>query len=179
VARLHNERTGYPTQKPEALLERIILASSNPGELVADFFCGSGTAAVVAARTGRRFIAVDGAWRAVHTTYTRLVEAGASPFTLQVEAQSAQIPESIGKSFPIHREGEISLEQDLLADLDYWEIDPAWDGQIFRSAAQATRPRKNSCICSQISLQPEQIQATALARLVKIDGSRRQHPIAR
>ena len=47
VARLHKERTGYPTQKPEALLERIILASSNPGDLVADFFCGSGTAAVV------------------------------------------------------------------------------------------------------------------------------------
>ena len=51
VARLHKERTGYPTQKPEALLERIILASSNPGDLVADFFCGSGTAAAVAAQT--------------------------------------------------------------------------------------------------------------------------------
>ncbi|MGW8249293.1 MAG: DNA methyltransferase, partial [Anaerolineales bacterium] len=47
VARLHNERTGYPTQKPEALLERIVLASSDPGDLVADFFCGSGTTAVL------------------------------------------------------------------------------------------------------------------------------------
>ena len=45
IARLHSERSGYPTQKPEALLERIILASSNPGDLVADFFCGSGTTA--------------------------------------------------------------------------------------------------------------------------------------
>jgi len=179
VARLHNERTGYPTQKPEALLARIILASSNPGEQVADFFCGSGTAAVVAARTGRRFIAVDGAWRAIHTTYTRLVEAGALPFTLQVEAQSARIPEFTGKSFPIQQEGEITIEQDLLADLDYWEIDPAWDGQVFRSAAQATRPRKNGCIRSQISLQPEQIQSTVLARLVKIDGSRTLHTVAR
>jgi len=57
VARLHNERTGYPTQKPEGLLERILLASSRPGDLVADFFCGSGTTALVAAKLGRQFIA--------------------------------------------------------------------------------------------------------------------------
>jgi site-specific DNA-methyltransferase (adenine-specific) len=177
VARLHNERTGYPTQKPEALLERILLASSNPGELVADFFCGSGTAAAAAAQAGRRFIAVDGAWRAVHTTYTRLVEAGAAPFTLQVDAQSARIPESTGKANPVQRGGEISLEQDLLAELDYWEIDPAWDGQVFRSTAQARRPHKKGQIRSAISLPPEQIQPSALARLVKIDGSRTQHPI--
>ncbi|RME07457.1 MAG: site-specific DNA-methyltransferase, partial [Anaerolineae bacterium] len=73
VARLHNERTGYPTQKPEALLERIIKASSNPGDLVADFFCGSGTTPVVAARLGRRFIAGDVQWRAIHTTRSRLI----------------------------------------------------------------------------------------------------------
>ncbi|MCK4742096.1 MAG: site-specific DNA-methyltransferase, partial [Anaerolineales bacterium] len=59
VARLHKERTGYPTQKPEALLERIILASSNPGDLVADFFSGSGTAVSVAARLKRRWLACD------------------------------------------------------------------------------------------------------------------------
>ncbi|HSA99134.1 MAG TPA: site-specific DNA-methyltransferase, partial [Anaerolineales bacterium] len=50
IARLHNERTGYPTQKPIALLERIVLASSNPGDVVADFFCGSGTTPFVAAQ---------------------------------------------------------------------------------------------------------------------------------
>jgi site-specific DNA-methyltransferase (adenine-specific) len=179
VARLHNERTGYPTQKPEALLERITRASSNPGELVADFFCGSGTAAVVAAQTGRRFIAVDGTWRAVHTTYTRLVEAEALPFTLQVEARSARIPESTGKPFSIQREGEINIEQNLLSDLDYWEIDPAWDGQVFRSADQATRPHKKGQIRSHISLQPEQVKPAALARLVKIDGSRTLHHLLR
>lgn len=53
------ERTGYPTQKPEKLLERIIAASSSPGELVLDFFAGSGTTGVVAKRLGRRFILVD------------------------------------------------------------------------------------------------------------------------
>jgi site-specific DNA-methyltransferase (adenine-specific) len=53
------ERTGYPTQKPLKLLERIVRASSNPGELVADFFGGSGTTAVAAAKLGRRYLYVD------------------------------------------------------------------------------------------------------------------------
>jgi site-specific DNA-methyltransferase (adenine-specific) len=54
-----SERTGYPTQKPLRLLERIVAASSNPGDLVADFFGGSGTTAVAAARLGRRHLLVD------------------------------------------------------------------------------------------------------------------------
>jgi len=53
------ERTGYPTQKPLRLLERIITASSCPGDLVADFFGGSGTTAVAAHRLGRRYLSVD------------------------------------------------------------------------------------------------------------------------
>ena len=53
------ERTGYPTQKPEALAERIIRASSNPGDLVCDPFAGSGTVGAVAARLGRRFLLID------------------------------------------------------------------------------------------------------------------------
>jgi len=53
------ERTGYPSQKPEALLERVIQASSQPGDLVADMFCGSGTALVVAQRLGRTWMGCD------------------------------------------------------------------------------------------------------------------------
>lgn len=53
------ERTGYPTQKPVALLRRIVAASSRPGDLVADFFAGSGTAGVAAVELGRRFLLVD------------------------------------------------------------------------------------------------------------------------
>ncbi len=87
VARLHNERTGYPTQKPEALLERILLASSHPGDLVADFFCGSGTFPLVASRHGRRFIACDGTWRAIHTTRARLVTMAHTPVALYCEAE--------------------------------------------------------------------------------------------
>jgi DNA modification methylase len=66
------QRTGWPTQKPERLLERIILATTRPGDLVADFFCGSGTTAAVAARLGRRWLAVDVAEEAVAITRARL-----------------------------------------------------------------------------------------------------------
>ena len=68
------ERIGYPTQKPIVLLERIIKASSNEGDLVADFFCGSGTTAAVAERLGRRWLASDLGKFAIHTTRKRMIE---------------------------------------------------------------------------------------------------------
>jgi DNA modification methylase len=67
------EGVGYPTQKPEALLQRIIKASSNEGDLVADFFCGSGTTAAVAEKMGRKWIATDLGKFAIHTTRKRLI----------------------------------------------------------------------------------------------------------
>ncbi|MBU4201191.1 MAG: site-specific DNA-methyltransferase [Verrucomicrobia bacterium] len=67
------ERIDYPTQKPEALLERIIKASSNEGDLVADFFCGSGTTAAVAEKLGRKWIVSDLGKFAIHTTRKRLI----------------------------------------------------------------------------------------------------------
>ena len=67
------ERIGYPTQKPEALLERILKASSNEGDLVADFFSGSGTTAAVAEKLGRKWIATDLGKFAIHTTRKRLI----------------------------------------------------------------------------------------------------------
>ena len=68
-----NERTGFETQKPEALSERIIKASSREGELVADFFCGSGTTLAVAEKLGRRWIGCDLGRFAIHTTRKRLI----------------------------------------------------------------------------------------------------------
>ncbi len=67
------EKVNYPTQKPEALLERIIKASSNEGDLVADFFAGSGTAAAVAEKLGRKWIVSDLGKFAVHTTRKRMI----------------------------------------------------------------------------------------------------------
>ena len=67
------ERVDYPTQKPEALLDRIIHASSNEGDIVADFFCGSGTTLAVAEKLNRRWIGCDlGRW-GIHTTRKRLL----------------------------------------------------------------------------------------------------------
>ena len=68
-----DESIGYPTQKPKALLERIIKASSNEGDLVADFFCGSGTTASVAEKLGRKWITSDLGKFAIHTTRKRMI----------------------------------------------------------------------------------------------------------
>jgi len=79
-----NEKTDYPTQKPEALMERIIKASSNPGDLVLDCFCGSGTTAAVAEKLGRRWIACDLSRFAIHTTRKRLLSIpNVKPFIVQ------------------------------------------------------------------------------------------------
>lgn len=59
LSTVSTQRTGYPTQKPEALLERVICASSSPGDVVGDFYCGSGTALAVARRLGRRWLGCD------------------------------------------------------------------------------------------------------------------------
>ena len=73
MASTDSERLGYPTQKPEALIERFILASSNPGDLVFDCFAGSGTTQAVAMRLGRRFIGADINLGSIETTTKRLL----------------------------------------------------------------------------------------------------------
>lgn len=79
IAPIGRERTGWPTQKPEALLERIVRASSKPGDLVLDPFCGSGTALVVAHRLGRRFVGIDAAPLAIDTAKRRLAAQAVTP----------------------------------------------------------------------------------------------------
>jgi DNA modification methylase len=164
VARLHNERTGYPTQKPEALIERIVLASSNPNDLVADFFCGSGTTPLVAARNGRRFLACDGIWRAVHTTRSRLSEQS-RPFTMQRHADCV-----IPTAFTPIRADVLGASIRIVdaPDLDYWEVDPAWDGIWFHSAMQARRPNRSGKILQEIKLPAS--PTNVCLRAVTIDG---------
>ncbi len=69
------ERLGYPTQKPESLLERIIESSSDEGDVVLDPFCGCGTAVAVAERLGRQWIGIDITYLATHLIKSRLVDA--------------------------------------------------------------------------------------------------------
>ena len=72
VGRTSSERNGYATQKPEKLMERIICSASKEGDLVADFFCGSGTFGAVAAKMGRSFIMADNSELAVKISAERL-----------------------------------------------------------------------------------------------------------
>jgi len=83
LGKVHSENVGYPTQKAEKLLERIIKASSNKGDIVADFFCGSGTTAAVAEKLGRRWITSDLGRYAIHTARKRFLEIeGCKPFEI-------------------------------------------------------------------------------------------------
>lgn len=76
ASRYPGEHIGYPTQKPIKLLERIIKASSNEGDVIADFFCGGGTTLAVAMKLKRRFIGCDSSRVAISVTLDRLVKIG-------------------------------------------------------------------------------------------------------
>ncbi len=169
VARLHNERTGYPTQKPEALLERIILASSNKGDLIADFFSGSGTTAFVAAKNGRKFIAVDETFGAMHTTRSRLI-ALSPVVSFERDENNAYSLISKSKNVKITRSsGGIRMETTV--DLDFWEVDPDWDGKTFRSAAQAKRHARSGDLPLELKIK---IGRKACIRFVTIQGKQYQ-----
>lgn len=89
------ERLGYPTQKPESLLERIIESSSNPGDVVLDPFCGCGTAIAVSERLDRRWVGIDVTFLAIHLIKSRLAEAFGD--TLEVEVFGEPTTESEAK----------------------------------------------------------------------------------
>lgn len=80
------ERTGYPTQKPEALLERIIQASSNKDDVVADFFCGCGTTIAVAQQLGRRWIGID-----ISPTAIKIIQKRLKQFLGAVEGVNYEV----------------------------------------------------------------------------------------
>jgi len=169
VARLHNERTGYPTQKPEALLERIILASSNKGDLVADFFCGSGTTCLVAAKHGRKFITTDAAIRAIHTARSRLAETKAV-FSLERDSSVKDALFFDTKNIKI-RVNSDSVSLDTKLAVDFWEVDPDWDGKLFRSAAQAQRHVRSGELPLEIKIK---IGRKVCVRLVTVQGKQFQ-----
>jgi site-specific DNA-methyltransferase (adenine-specific) len=96
------ERLGYPTQKPESLLERIIGASSNPGDTVLDPFCGCGTAISVAQRLGRRCIGIDITHLAVNLIKNRLHNQFGVSATFEVIGEPVSLPdaEALAKQDP-------------------------------------------------------------------------------
>jgi DNA modification methylase len=96
------ERLGYPTQKPEALLERIIETSSKPGDIVLDPFCGCGTAVAVAQRLNRRWIGIDITYLAVTLIKSRLLDAFGEKAQFDVLGEPVSLPdaEALAKQDP-------------------------------------------------------------------------------
>ena len=103
VAPSARERIGYPTQKPEALLERIIFSSSNEGDTVADFFVGGDTTVAVAQRLGRRWIACDQSRVAVAVTAERLKQQ-----TMTRGVEDAPIPDFTVEQWGIYEAARLS-----------------------------------------------------------------------
>ena len=108
----YSENIDYATQKPERLLERIIKASSNEGSIVADFFGGSGTAAAVAEKLGRRWIASDIGKPATMIMRKRLIDNDAKPFLYQSigDYQREQLTSTMGSRYRIGDLNEIVLK---------------------------------------------------------------------
>jgi adenine specific DNA methylase Mod len=118
-----SELTGYPTQKPKALLERIVKAFSNEGDLVADFFCGSGTTMTVAEQLKRRWIGSDIGRFAIHTTRKRFLDMdGCTPFEiLNLGFYERQYWSNISFGEDLDGDGHVSLLEYLAFILKLYE----------------------------------------------------------
>ena len=134
------EATGYPTQKPEALIERIIKASTNPGDIVFDCFMGSGTTQAVAMKLGRRFIGADINLGAIQTTTKRLLNVASELDEQQTDLFSTGDAESVKYTgFEVYNVNNYDFfrnpveARDLL--IEALEIQPfpqsnVWDGEL-------------------------------------------------
>ncbi len=161
------ENLKFPTQKPEALLKRIILAASDQGSLVADFYAGSGTMASVSQELGRQWIICDESSIAIQTSLERLIKQGGRPFRIEEINDDVQPPQrqqnylKIDFSVQVVNENSTLLllviedyepqESNLTALnekwnfknlIDFWEVDLNYDGNIFHSDVQVLRNKK-------------------------------------
>jgi DNA modification methylase len=184
VARLHSERTGYPTQKPEALLERIVRTASEPGDWVGDFFCGSGTTLRVADSLGRHWVGCDVNPSSIGVCQRRLgLGAASSSYALDV-VNAEDAPCFLGEpclrvACTIHGMSlEITLEDfpgcgpdGFPSSLDYWEADFAHNGSIFQGMAHSARPwRKGAAGTSLRHVFSETGPYRICARAISADG---------
>ena len=180
VGRTSAERTGYATQKPEALLERILTAGSREGDICADFFCGSGTLGAAAGKLGRRWICCDDGPLAVAAAMKRLSKKGQSMKVIrEVSGTAAVAPRDYGRlevsafctptlfkekiSFTIelkeyylettHPDVLRASEGDCLAPVDFWSVDTDFDGVVFRPDSGAACYRDKKGLCAQMNLE--------------------------
>ncbi len=161
------ENLKFPTQKPEALLKRIVSAASNQGSLVADFYAGSGTLASVSQEMGRRWIICDESPIAIQTCLERLIKQGGGPFTIEQVGVNFKPPDK-RKYLKIKppsiqpfnqtsallllviedykpQESSLSALKDnwgVKNLIDFWEVDLNYDGKTFCSEVQILRDKK-------------------------------------
>ena len=145
IAPIARERVGYPTQKPEALLRRVIEATTRPGDLVADFFAGSGTTLVAAEKLGRRWIGCDVGRAAIHAAKKRLVGLPSAVFeVLTIAGEGAAAGEApqvtvSAAALETGRTVQLTLGGEGASAVDYWAVDWDHDGRVFRHGWHAGR----------------------------------------
>ncbi|MCL2054273.1 MAG: restriction endonuclease [Oscillospiraceae bacterium] len=113
------ERLGYPTQKPEALLERIIKMSSNEGDLVFDAFCGCGTTVAVAEKLNRRWIGIDITYQSISLIEKRLSEAYGAAVTDNIEVSGIPKDLDSAKALSLKKDDRLRKEFEKWAILTY------------------------------------------------------------
>ncbi len=158
VGRTSAERTGYATQKPEALLERIIRAGSCEGDICADFFCGSGTLAAAAGKLERRWICCDNGTLAVAAAMKRLGKQGEEMKILRCDSVQPDELKVLAYYTPTLFNDRIKItvelkEQNIKAPVDLWGVDTDYDGEVFRSEREATAYRDKKGLCTEISIE--------------------------
>jgi DNA modification methylase len=165
------ERTGYPTQKPRRLLERILLAGSPPGGLVVDLFAGSGTTGAAAARLGRRFVLGDESPVAIATMRSRLLREGVSPLVLE---SCGRDPEGELAEIAVRPRGDAHVEVTLAcaagAEPVAWSVDlEPEQGRPFRAAWHAERGTgRRPAPLARVAILPR--SARVQARVYFVDG---------
>ncbi|MDD4260654.1 MAG: site-specific DNA-methyltransferase [Syntrophaceticus schinkii] len=168
------ENLKFNTQKPEGLLKRIIRGHSNRDDLVADFFCGTGTTGTVAEKLGRRWIMADASKLAFMIVYQRLLAQQSKPFFSQsidshpfssigqlllkesvvkssgemdeiiVELSDYLIPSQGYQPLPVKVREQMQelIAADPLALIEFWMVDPDYDGKVFHSRWQNCRGQR-------------------------------------
>ena len=132
------ERTGFPTQKPRALLDRVVACASPPGGLVVDLFAGSGTTGESAHALGRRFVLGDASPLAVSTARARLMRAGV-PLRLERCGPASAPPGESPRAIVTRGGGEVRIDLEARDPLA-WALDDAFrDGRAFRTKWHSER----------------------------------------
>ncbi|HEY3817749.1 MAG TPA: site-specific DNA-methyltransferase [Polyangiaceae bacterium] len=160
IVSFSGEKVGYPTQKNESLVSRVVRASSNPGDLVLDCCAGSGTTPVVAEKLGRRWVACDASPLSVHATRRRLLAMPqAKPFVVQSVGGAARVGGKLGLRVAVEG-AKCTVELESFAApkgapagvraavahwsqwLEGWCVDWNHEGGALRSGSRVWRDRK-------------------------------------